>query len=302
MKRIVLCRTEGPRNLGSILRATQNFGPAEIVLVAPSRPSLLVHPEFEQMAHGAHDARAAIRVVTTLQEALANAQWAVGFTARTRGKRLRLDWREVAPRVQPLGDSDTDVLALVFGSEAEGLTGAEVDLCQELAHVRTAVEHGSINLAMAATLVLYSLFAGTEVHQRERPAKRLNDHGRRFLIERMVEIFAGKIARTEAAATSIESSLRRVFGRAPLENRDARAWHLMLRALGSDLSPPELGLTINAKNARREEELSRRKQLIDDADEHRRADYCGAGGEVGESGGAVADVADDAGAESDGVA
>jgi TrmH family RNA methyltransferase len=280
MKRIVLCRTEGPRNVGSVLRATQNFGPAEIVLVAPSRPSLLVHPEFEQMAHGAHDARAAIRVVATLEEALADAAWTVGFTARTRGKRARLDWRVVAPRVQPLGDDGTDVLALVFGSEAEGLTGAEVDLCQELAHVRTAAEHTSINLAMSVMIVLWSLFTGTEVHQRERPAKRLNDHGRRFLIERMVEVFAGKIARTRAASGSIESSLRRVFGRAPLENRDARAWHLMLRALGSELSPSELGLAINAKNARREEELLRRKQLVVDEEQRRAdADYIGADGE-----------------------
>jgi tRNA/rRNA methyltransferase len=272
MKRIVLCRTEGPRNVGSILRAIQNFGPAELVLVAPSRPSLLVHPEFEQMAHGAHDARAAIRVVATLEEALAGAAWAVGFTARTRGKRARHDWREVAPRVQPLGDDATEVLALVFGSEAEGLTGAEVDLCQELAHVRTAPEHTSINLAMSVMIVLWSLFAGTDVHQRERPAKRLNDQGRRFLIERMVEVFARKVARTQAASESIESSLRRVFGRAPLENRDARAWHLMLRALGSELSPTELGLAINAKNARREEELLRRKQVALD-EERRRAGY-----------------------------
>lgn len=275
MKRIVLCRTEGPRNVGSILRAVQNFGPSEIVLVAPSRPSLLVHPEFEQMAHGAHDARAAIRVVATLAEALAEATWTVGFTARTRGKRERHDWREVAPRVQPLADDESDVLALVFGSEAEGLTGAEVDLCQELAHVRTAPEHTSINLAMSVTIVLWSLFAGNEVHQRERPAKRLNDQGRRFLIERMVEVFAGKIARTQAASESIEHSLRRVFGRAPLENRDARAWHLMLRALGSELSPSELGLAINAKNARREEELLRRKQLVGE-EEQRRAGYSGA--------------------------
>ncbi|MEZ6016407.1 MAG: RNA methyltransferase [Planctomycetota bacterium] len=269
MKRIVLCRTEGPRNLGSVLRATQNFGPAEIVLVAPSRPSLLVHPEFEQMAHGAHDARAAIRVVPTLQDALAGAAWAIGFTARARGKRAREDWRDVAPRAQALADSGEDVLALVFGSEAEGLTGEEVDLCQELSHVRTAQEHTSINLALTASLVLWTLFTGTEVHQRERPAKRLADQGRRFLIERMVEVFAGKVARTPAAADSIERSLRRVFGRAPLENRDARAWHLMLRALGSELSPSELGLFINAKNARREEELLRRKALIQDATEQR---------------------------------
>jgi len=32
VKRVVLCRPEGPRNLGSILRLMQNFGPADVVL------------------------------------------------------------------------------------------------------------------------------------------------------------------------------------------------------------------------------------------------------------------------------
>ncbi len=264
MKRIVLCRTEGPRNVGSVLRATQNFGPAEIVLVAPQRPSMLVHPEFEQMAHGAHDARASIRVVETLEEALVGTTWSVGFTARTRGKRAREDWRRIAPRVTPLGDSPDEVLALVFGSESVGMTGEEADQCQELAHIRTAAEHASINLAMTVTIVLHTLFTGEQVFVRERPAKRLGDEGRRFLIERMVAVFAGKIARTPAAALSIEQSLRRVFARAPLENRDARAWHLMLRALGSEMSPTELGLRLNGKNARRREELQRRLESGED--------------------------------------
>jgi len=264
MKRIVLCRTEGPRNLGSVLRAALNFGPAEIVLVAPARPSLLVHPEFEQMAHGAYEARQAIRVVATLPEALAGAAWSVGFTARNRGKRLRDDWREVVPRVQMFGEDPSEVLALVFGSESAGLTGEEVDVCQELAHVRTTGEHTSINLAMTVTLVLWSLYGGQTVYQDERPAKSLPDEGRRFLIERMVETFAGQVAETPAAAESIERSLRRVFSRAPLENRDARAWHLMLRALGSQMSPSELGLEINSKNARREELLRRRKRLLEE--------------------------------------
>ena len=57
MKRIVLCRPAGPRNVGAILRAALNFGPAEIVITSPARPSLLVHPDFELMSHGGEDAR-----------------------------------------------------------------------------------------------------------------------------------------------------------------------------------------------------------------------------------------------------
>ena len=56
MKRVVLCRPAGPRNVGMILRIVENFGPCELVLVNPVRPALLVHPEFEQMSHGVEDA------------------------------------------------------------------------------------------------------------------------------------------------------------------------------------------------------------------------------------------------------
>ncbi|MEO0661495.1 MAG: hypothetical protein AAFZ87_08160, partial [Planctomycetota bacterium] len=42
---------------GSILRAALNFGPTELVIVNPARPSLLVHPDFGLMSHGGEDAR-----------------------------------------------------------------------------------------------------------------------------------------------------------------------------------------------------------------------------------------------------
>ena len=51
-----------------------------------------------------------------------------------------------------------------------------------------------------------------------------------------------EIARTPAARRDILASIERVFSRAELEDRDARAWHLMLRALGSTLTPKDLGL------------------------------------------------------------
>ena len=143
----------------------------------------------------------------------------------------------------------------------ETASGNVLDFANAAANSSTTAP---INLAMTVTLVLWSLYGGQTVYQDERPAKSLPDEGRRFLIERMVETFAGQVAETPAAAESIERSLRRVFSRAPLENRDARAWHLMLRALGSQMSPSELGLEINSKNARREELLRRRKRLLEE--------------------------------------
>ena len=95
MKRVILCRPAGPRNVGMILRIVENLGPCELVLVKPVRPALLVHPEFEQMSHGVEDALRELRVVDTLKEALSDCTHAVGFTARGRDNLILEDWRAV---------------------------------------------------------------------------------------------------------------------------------------------------------------------------------------------------------------
>jgi TrmH family RNA methyltransferase len=258
VKRVILCRPEGPRNVGTVLRVVQNFGPAELWLVRPQRASMLVHPDFEQMSHGADDARAAIVVVDSLTEALADCHRSVAFTARVRGKRKRRDWRQVVGEVRALGDSAEQRLALVFGNEVAGLTSEEVDLCQDLVHVRTSNEHTSLNLAMGVGIALSDLFSGDTVHQKEPGGSLLDGRGREFLKARLQEVFAGQVARTPAAAGDIEAMIERVFSRAPLENRDARAWHLILKTLGSSLDPTELGLTLHEKDGRRRKMQERR--------------------------------------------
>src|SRR5262245_22650036 len=121
MKRAVLVRTAGPRNAGMALRACENFG-AELWLVAPARPALLLHPDFELASHGVDDAQKRVRVVATLEEALADTTASVGFTARARGDRSRRDWREAQTEVLEWTRDPDQVVALVFGSEVNGLT------------------------------------------------------------------------------------------------------------------------------------------------------------------------------------
>lgn len=267
MKRIVLCRPGGPRNVGSVLRAALNFGAAEIVITSPARPSLLIHPDFALMSHGGEEARDMIRVVDTLEEALEGTHHAVAFTGRTRKKTKRVDWRERAPDLRAIGDSEEQTLALIFGNEETGLTKEECDLAQELVHFRTAAEHTSLNLAQAVVVALYSLFTGTQVHEYEPEPKRVDGQGRAFLKARMKEVLAGEVARTESAATDITSMIDRMMTRTPLEPRDARAWHLILNALGSSSEPADFGLGGQEKGARRRDALERRRAQEGDVGE-----------------------------------
>lgn len=259
MKRVVLVRPTGPRNVGMVMRAVANFGPAELWLVAPEKPSMLIHPDFDQMSHGVENVRERIRVVATLGEALGDCTSSVGFTARVRGERWRADWRELAGEVRDEGSSADRTLALVFGSEWNGLTGEELALCRHAARLPTAQEHTSINLAVSASIVLYTLFEGRGSTVHEGGARMLSQLERDFLKQRLIAVLARRIARGPTAQREVEQSIERVFSRSPLESGDARAWHKLLRALGSEHEPTEFGLKPNQKGERRSAALERNR-------------------------------------------
>lgn len=242
MKRVILVRPAGPRNVGMTLRICDNFGPCELVLVKPERPGILVHPEFEQMSHGVDGWEQKLRVVERLEEALADCTHAVGFTARVRDNVVREEWNQVAPRLRALAAGMDERLALVFGAESSGLSTQEADLCQELVHIRTSPDHTSINLAMSTGVVLQALFTGEKVHQREPGGVSLSGAEREFLRENLKYVLGEKVARSPEAARVIALSVDRVFGSARLTTSDARAWHMMARALGSDKTPGDFGL------------------------------------------------------------
>jgi hypothetical protein len=64
--------------------------------------------------------------------------------------------------------------------------------------------------------------------------------------------------RSAEASDLVIQMIDRVMLRAPLENRDAKAWHLILKNLGSELTPKDLGLVTHEKGQRRKELKERR--------------------------------------------
>ena len=242
MKRVILCRPQGPRNVGMVLRVVENFGPCELVLVKPERPALLVHPEFTQMSHGVEDALRELRIVDTLTEALTDCTHVVGFTARGRDNVILEDWMAVKEELAERAQRESERVALVFGNEAAGMDAAEAALCHRLVHVRTSPRHTSLNLAMAVGVVLQPLFSGEVRLPNESGGHPLTGEQREFLKAHLKHILAGQVAKSERVAADAERMIERVFSRAPLETRDASAWHQLMRALGSEAKPSDFGL------------------------------------------------------------
>lgn len=247
MKRIVLVRPQGPRNVGSVLRVVANFGPAELALVRPDRRSLLVHPDFTQMAHGVEEIASKVVVHDCVLDALADCTGSFGFTARARDHRSIRDWREATGDIVRRSVDDEERIALVFGCEENGLTGEETDPLHELVKMPTSIEHTSINLAMTVGIVLSTLFFADAPSARTEGSTPLPGDQRAFLVEQLRHTL-GEQTTSAPAKRDLEASVERVFTRAPLETRDARAWHLLARALGSKKSPADFGLGRQGKS------------------------------------------------------
>jgi tRNA/rRNA methyltransferase len=241
VKRIILVRPQGPRNVGSVLRVVANFGPAELSLVRPERRSLLVHPDFTQMAHGVEEIAAKVKVHDSLPDALRDCTASFGFTARARDHRELSNWRDATEEVIGRTSDDDEMVALVFGCEENGLTCEETDRLHELVRMPTSDEHASINLAMTVGIVLSTLFFAGAPSAASAGSTALPGDQREFLIEHLRHAL-GEQTTSAPAKRDLEASIERVFARAPLETRDARAWHLLARALGSHKSPADFGL------------------------------------------------------------
>ena len=149
---IVMVKTRFPENIGMAARACANMGCHRIVLVAPERWDRdKARPLATAKGEGVLDG---VRVVASLEEALADSVLAVGTTARTGGWRREIIPPEAAAAaVAPLLDEGARV-SLVFGPEDRGLNNQEIELCQRLVTIPTA-DASSLNVAQSILLLLY---------------------------------------------------------------------------------------------------------------------------------------------------
>ncbi len=151
--RIVLVEPTHPGNIGATARAMKTMGLSDLALVAPKHfPS----EEATARASGADDVLGNAAVTATLPEAIGDCGYVIGASARLRG----LKWPVIDPRScaesiwRRLADNR---VALVMGPEHSGLSNQDLGRCQEIVHIPTNPEFGSLNLAMAVQVLCYEL-------------------------------------------------------------------------------------------------------------------------------------------------
>ncbi|HUR63987.1 MAG TPA: RNA methyltransferase [Candidatus Thermoplasmatota archaeon] len=153
---VILVGPQHPGNVGASARGAANFGCRDFRVVEP-KCDIRCNEALSRALH-AKPLLEGARTYATLKEALEGTSLSIGTTART-AKAVNHFLRkpsDIRDALEPLRAFDGTV-AWVFGREDAGLTGAEVDLLDQLVTIPTA-EYWSLNLSHAVTLCLYEHF------------------------------------------------------------------------------------------------------------------------------------------------
>ena len=152
--KIVLVETSHPGNIGAAARAMKTMELNRLVLVKPAKYPCV---EATARAAGADDLLATAEVVNSLEDAIADASYVLGTSARLR----TLRWPGVDPRTAAVESlqavREGGSVALVFGRESSGLTNEELSLCHKLVHIPVNPDYSSLNLAAAVQVLCYEI-------------------------------------------------------------------------------------------------------------------------------------------------
>ncbi len=156
---VVLDHPQDLVNIAGVVRVMMNFGLRDLRLVAPG--------EFDTwriggIAHRSDPVLERTSIHATLDEAVANASFVVGTTARPRtAGRTYLRPREAASLM--LERAVQGQVALLFGREDRGLTNEALDRCHAVVIIPTDPVFPSLNLAQASLVLAYELFLAAPV-------------------------------------------------------------------------------------------------------------------------------------------
>lgn len=156
--RIVLINTFHPGNIGAAARAMKNMGLSQLWLVDPLE---FPHPDADSRAAGAKDLISQARVVSTLDEAIADCQLVIGTSARNRTFDLPLlDARECG--LKCASESRDGEVAIVFGRETMGMHNDEIAKCNYHVYIPANPDYPVLNVAQAIQLLCYEIWMAHE--------------------------------------------------------------------------------------------------------------------------------------------
>lgn len=164
---VVLVEPRYEGNVGAVARVMKNFGAGDLRLV---RPCPLGEEARRRAMHGV-DVLEAAATCESFGAAVAGADLVIGTSgvdtaSEKRFLRMARTPRELAATVGAL-DGEA---ALALGREDFGLRNEELKACDVLVTIPANPEYPILNVAHAASILLYELYAATPVERERREA------------------------------------------------------------------------------------------------------------------------------------
>lgn len=144
----------------------KNFGLSDLRLVNPDDFDAY---RLEGIAHRTRDLIDAATLHDSLDDALTDATYVVGTSARARtAGRSYTRSDDIGPTVARRAAEGS--VAVLFGREDRGLTNEALDRCHSVIIIPTNPEYSSLNLAQAALVVAYETFLAIDGGGEEMPS------------------------------------------------------------------------------------------------------------------------------------
>lgn len=216
--RIVLVRPKGSGNIGSVARAMKNMGVGDLAIVGEARTK-----SFWARAMAVHGKEVLnqARCFNTLREAVADCRLVVGTTRRPGLYRSHGESpREIAGKI--VAAARTGKAAVIFGPEDHGLDNRDLQHCQLLVTIPAHPNYQSLNVAQAAVVCLYEIYLASVAGAPPETVRRAPAESVERLFDRMRSSLL-KIGFLDSENPEhMLLALRRILGRAGLEERDVR--------------------------------------------------------------------------------
>lgn len=226
---VAVVGAETPGNVGSIARSMKNFGLSDLYLVDP--PDL--DRDGDSYAFAGHAREDVLPNAKTVEfESLVENFYTIACTATTNQdatSHVRYPFLEPAELTEELAGLDADV-CLVFGRESVGLANEEVAELDRVCSIPASAEYPVLNLAQAATIVLYELreLTVSETQHPDQSHERAAEHEIEGLHETFSE-YLRDVGHPDVKIEKTERLFRRLLGRAHPTGREARTMRGVFR-------------------------------------------------------------------------
>ncbi|WP_130833948.1 tRNA/rRNA methyltransferase [[Erwinia] mediterraneensis] len=164
---LILVSPARPENIGAAARAMKTMGFSELRIVASDAWR---DPAARRVAHGAGEILDHLRTYDTLEAALADIDFSVATTARSRAKFRYYATPQQVETILQEKRHWVKSMALVFGREDSGLTNEELAQVDLLTGIPMAQDYPSLNLGQAVMVYCYQLSVFNQVVADSEPA------------------------------------------------------------------------------------------------------------------------------------